>query len=77
MQEELKNKYQFFDSLVEINQEFADNKAFVEQIKREVLSKRIFVQTKDGKIIELPLDSTAIDLAYKIHTDIGNSMVEQ
>lgn len=75
MQEELKNKYQFFDSLVEINQEFADNKAFVEQIKREVLSKRIFVQTKDGKIIELPLDSTAIDLAYKIHTDIGNSMV--
>ena len=75
MQEELRNKYQFFDSLVEINQEFADNKAFVEQIKKEVLSKRIFVQTTDGKIIELPSDSTAIDLAYKIHTDIGNSMV--
>ena len=75
MQEELRNKYQFFDSLVEINQEFADNKAFVEQIKKEILSKRILVQTKDGRIIELPSDSTAIDLAYKIHTDIGNSMV--
>ena len=75
MQEELRNKYQFFDSLVEINQEFADNKAFVEQIKKEILSKRILVQTKDGRIIELPSDSTAIDLAYKIHTDIGNSMI--
>lgn len=74
MQEKLRKKYQFFDSLVEINKEFSDNKAFVNQIKKEVLSKRIFIQAKDGRVIELPVNSTVIDLAYKIHTDIGNTL---
>lgn len=31
--------------------------------------------TKKGKVIELPAGSTPIDFAYKIYTDIGNSMV--
>lgn len=75
MQENLKNKYQFFESLVEIDQTFADNQEFVEHIQQELLSQRVYVYTKKGEIIELPSGSTAIDLAYKIHTDIGNKMV--
>ena len=31
--------------------------------------------TTKGDIIELPKGSTAIDFAYKIHSDIGNTMV--
>ena len=75
MQENLKNKYQFFEYLVEIDQTFADNQEFVEHIQQELLSQRVYVYTKKGEIIELPSGSTAIDLAYKIHTDIGNKMV--
>ena len=75
MQEDLKNKYQFFKSLVEINHVFADNQEFVRQVKSELFADKIYVYTTKGDIIELPKGSTAIDFAYKIHSDIGNTMV--
>ena len=75
MQEELKNKYQFFNSLVEINKVFGDNKEFVHQIKNELFTNKIYVYTSKGEIIELPKGATLIDFAYRIHTDIGNTMV--
>jgi len=74
MQENLKNKYQFFESLVEINKVFADNQEFVWQVKTELFADKIYVYTTKGEIIELPKGSTAIDFAYKIHSDIGNTM---
>lgn len=75
MQEDLKNKYQFFESLVEIDQTFANNQEFVEHIQQELLSQRVYVYINKGEIMELPSGSTAIDLAYKIHTELGNKMV--
>lgn len=75
MQEDLKNKYQFFKSLVEINNVFADNQEFVYQVKSELFSDKIYVYTTKGETIELPKDSTAVDFAYRIHSDIGNTMV--
>ena len=75
MQSDLKNKYQFFKSLVEINSMFGDNQDFVKQVKNELFSNKIYVYTTKGDIIELPKGSTPIDFAYKIHTDIGNTMV--
>lgn len=75
MQNELKAKFQFFKSLTEINAMFGDNQEFVSQVKIELFSDRIYVYTTKGDIIELPKGSTPIDFAYKIHTDIGNTMV--
>ena len=75
MQEDLKNKHQFFKSLVEINKVFSDNQEFVRQVKSELFSDKIYVYTTKGEIIELPKGSTAIDFAYRIHSDIGNTMV--
>ena len=75
MQEDLKQKFQFFKSLTEINTMFGDNQEFVCQIKSELFADKVYVYTTKGDIIELPKGSTPIDLAYKIHTDIGNTMV--
>ena len=75
MQEELKNKYQFFKSLTEINAMFGDNKQFVSQVKKALFSDKIYVYTTKGDIIELPKGSTPIDFAYKLDTDLGNTMV--
>ena len=75
MQEDLKTKFQFFKSLVEINALTSDNQEFVSQVKGELFGSSVYVYTPKGDIIELPFGSTPIDFAYKIHTDIGNTMV--
>ena len=75
MQQDLKSKFQFFKSLTEINSMFSDNQQFVNQVKSELFSDKVYVYTTKGNIIELPKGSTPIDFAYKINTDIGNTMV--
>ena len=75
MQDDLKQKYQFFKSLIEINSIFGDNQQFVNQVKNELFANKIYVYTTKGDIIELPIGSTIIDYAYKLDTDIGNTMV--
>ncbi len=75
MQDDLKQKFQFFKSLTEINSMFGDNQQFVNQVKNELFADRVYVYTTKGDIIELPKGATPIDFAYKIHTDIGNTMV--
>ena len=75
MQEDLKSKFQFFKSLTEINSMFGDNQQFVNQVKCELFSDKVYVYTTSGETIELPKGATPIDFAYKINTDIGNTMV--
>ncbi len=76
MQQELKEKYQFFKSLIEIDSAFGDNQDFLAQAKAEVLSNRIYVYTKSGNIIELPKGATPIDFAYRIGDEEGNYLVK-
>lgn len=75
MQQDLKDKYQFFKSLIEINRVFGDNQEFVRQVKSELFTDKIYVYTTRGDIIELPKGSSVIDFAYRIHSDVGNTMV--
>ena len=75
MQSSLKEKYQFFKSLVEINSVFADNREFVNQVKKELFADKVYVYTTKGEIIELPKGATVVDFAYKIQTKVGNTMI--
>ena len=75
MQKDLRNKFQFFKSLTEINEMFRDNQEFITQVKVELLSEKVYVYTSSGDIIELPVGSTPIDFAYKINENIGNTMI--
>ena len=74
MQEDLKQKYQFYKSLTEINTMFSDNKDFVRQVKDEIFASKIYIYTSKGQIIELPVGSTPIDFAYKLNISVGNTM---
>lgn len=74
MKEDLKNKFQFYKSLNDIMAMSYNNQTFVEQVKKEIFTRSIYVYAMDGKIIELPEGSTPVDFAYKLGDDIGNNM---
>ncbi|MCB9810987.1 MAG: bifunctional (p)ppGpp synthetase/guanosine-3',5'-bis(diphosphate) 3'-pyrophosphohydrolase [Candidatus Nomurabacteria bacterium] len=44
---------------------------FIEDIKRDFFSNRIFVFTPNGDVVDLPVGATPIDFAYAIHSEIG------
>lgn len=47
---------------------------FVEGLKEDFFSHRVFVFTPQGDVIDLPAASTPIDFAYAIHSDLGNHL---
>lgn len=75
MQKDLREKYQFFQSIKEINRTFKSDETFYNQLKKEILSKKIYIYTTNGNIIELPEGATAIDAAYKIGTEYGDNII--
>lgn len=45
---------------------------FVEAVKGDMFQEQVFVFTPKGEVKDLPRGSTPLDLAYRIHTDIGD-----
>ncbi|MDD5438010.1 MAG: RelA/SpoT family protein [Patescibacteria group bacterium] len=64
------NQLSVLQNTVKDKQEFLDS---LEELKLDVFRDRIFVYTPKGDVIDLPEESTPIDFAYHIHTDIGNT----
>jgi guanosine-3',5'-bis(diphosphate) 3'-pyrophosphohydrolase len=48
---------------------------FVEAVKGDIFQEQIFVFTPKGEVKDLPRGSTALDMAYRIHTDIGDHCI--
>ena len=68
------NRLTWFRQTIE-NAKNMSNEDFIETLKSDLYDGVIIVQTPKGRVIEFPEGSTAIDFAYAIHTDIGNSCV--
>jgi RelA/SpoT family (p)ppGpp synthetase len=51
-----------------------DNTEFLKGLKIDFFKNRIFAITPKGDVIDLPEGATAVDFAYAIHTEIGNSI---
>lgn len=75
MNQDLNKNYQFYESLLDLDEFFCDNYEFMQLVKGELLNDKVYCYSTKGDIFELPKGSTVIDFAYKIHTDIGNKMI--
>lgn len=51
MQQDLKEKYQFFKSLTEINKMFGDNQEFINQVKNELFADKVYVYTTKATLL--------------------------
>ena len=76
VKDSMEHKLQIFRSIMELNEDSDSPEEFINSIKQDVLTTdSIYVYTPKGDVLELPAASTPIDFAYKVHTEIGNSVV--
>lgn len=66
---------QWMQSVVELQQRSSTSAEFIESVKSDLFPDEIYVFTPKGKIIELPMGATAVDFAYAVHSDVGNTCV--
>lgn len=52
----------------------AESEEYMDTLKTDFFSHRVFVFTPKGDVIDLPIAATPIDFAYAVHSDLGNRM---
>lgn len=60
------------EDLAEAQEALLESEDFMKGVREDVASHRVFVFTPEGDVIDLPIDSSPIDFAYAIHSDIGD-----
>ena len=73
---EVQNRaHQWLQSLVDIQDSSGDSQEFLEHVKIDLFPDAVYVFTPKGQIRALPRGATALDFAYSIHSDLGNTCV--
>ncbi|MFV3306963.1 bifunctional GTP diphosphokinase/guanosine-3',5'-bis pyrophosphate 3'-pyrophosphohydrolase [Pseudomonas sp. NY15181] len=66
---------QWVKGILELQQRAGNSLEFIENVKIDLFPDEVYVFTPKGRIMELPKGSTAVDFAYAVHTDVGNSCI--
>lgn len=62
---------QWIKQLKDLQKNVNDPTTFLQNLKLDFFTERIFVFTPEGDVIDLPEGATPIDFAFNVHTDIG------
>ena len=68
----INNQLTWVRHLLETQKDLKNPKEFINSFKVDLFSSEVFVFTPEGRVIALQRDSTPVDFAYMVHTDIGN-----
>jgi GTP diphosphokinase / guanosine-3',5'-bis(diphosphate) 3'-diphosphatase len=68
-------KLKWLRSLMDWQQDMADPREFMENLKVDLFEDEVFVFTPKGEVKSLAAGSTPLDFAYEIHTDVGHRCV--
>ncbi len=61
--------------VVEWQRDVSDPSEFLSTLKIDLYPEEVYTFTPKGKVVVLPRDSSPIDFAYSIHTEVGHSCV--
>lgn len=67
--------FSWLRQFVEWHKDLSDNRQFMDSVKLDLFHDVVFVFTPKGEVREVPVKSTPLDLAYAIHTEIGDHCV--
>ena len=68
----LDKKFQWLEEFKDLDKDSEKPSEFISELKADFFSNQIFAFTPKGDVIDLPHESTPIDFAYAIHSDIGD-----
>ena len=67
--------HSWLQNLLELQQTAGNSLEFIENVKVDLFPDEVYVFTPQGDITEMPRGATAVDFAYAVHTDVGNTCV--
>ena len=70
-----KRAREWLRGVIEMQRQAGDSQEFLENVKVDLFPDEVYVFTPKGEIMEMPRGVTAVDFAYAIHTDLGNTCV--
>lgn len=65
----------WLSELADVHTTLSESSEFVDRLKEDFFSHRVFLFTPKGDVIDLPMHSTPIDFAYAIHSSLGDHMM--
>src|SRR3989449_1979906 len=68
-------KLSWLRSLLEWQNEIGDSESFLDTVKVDLFQDEVYVFTPKGDVLNLPADSTPVDFAYRIHTEVGHRCI--
>ena len=68
-------QFSWMRKVMELDKESQDTNDFVESVKLDLFADQVFVFTPNGDVFDLPQNSTPVDFAYRIHTEVGHKTV--
>lgn len=70
-----KRTREWLRELLELQKQAGNPAEFIENLKIDLFPDEVYVFTPAGDIMQLAKGATAVDFAYAVHTDVGNSCV--
>jgi len=64
---------EWLQRIIEMQQTAGNPQEFLDSVKVDLFPDAVYIFTPKGKIVELPKGATAVDFAYAIHTDVGDT----
>ena len=65
---------EWLQELAHAHQGDQQSEEYLDTLKSDFFSHRVFTFTPKGDVIDLPVAATPIDFAYAVHSDLGNTM---
>ncbi len=66
------DKFMLLRKLMDWEREVADPHQFVQSMKTDLFEDQVYVFTPGGDVVDLPVGSTPLDFAYRIHSNVGH-----
>lgn len=68
-------QFSWMRKLVEYEKDMTNAEDYVNSVKLDLFSDQVFAFTPNGDVIDLPVNATPVDFAYRIHSDVGSKTI--